>query len=298
MVGMRFITGIVPILLDSSNTYYQECQLLTFFLSGAFLFKIALQMGIQFSYGKTNDSSWDIIFTNLAMFFFMSADYATMLKLAHRKLEEMKKAVSQTFHQKSEEEIIQEVKDIANLVNAAGALEEAGGDKLELLESIGGGAHGTVFKGRWKGMDVAVKTVMFPYEHGSDKGSARQRAVLEAGVSCSVIHPNIVATYHWDIKGVQTMISAQSSSFPDVIKGDSSKPSSISLDPSMEARDWKLFLVQELCQASLNTVNEAGLFSIKQGPKKGRPLLVSILGSLLDISKGLEYLHSKGIIHG
>ena len=221
-----------------------------------------------------------------------------MLKLAHHKLEDMKAVVSQTFQRKSEQDIIQEVKDIASLVNAAGAPEEGGGgDKLELLESIGGGAHGTVFKGRWKGMEVAVKTVMFPFEYGSDKGSARQRAVLEAGVSCSVVHPNIVTTYHWDIKGVQTMISNQSSaSTPG--KGDSSKPNSISLDPSLEARDWKLFLVQELCQASLHTVQDAGLFFIQQGPRKGQPLLVSLLGALLDISKGLEYLHSKGIIPG
>ena len=300
-VWVRFVTGIIPILLDSSNQFYQECQLLTFLLSGAFLFKASLQIGILLSYGKTSESSWDVMFTSLAMFFFMSADYRTMLKLAHRKLEDMKTAISQAFHKKSEEEIIQEVKDIANLVNAAGAgaSEEAGGaDKVELFESIGGGAHGTVFKGRWRGMDVAVKTVMFPYEHGSDK-SARQRAVLEAGVSCSIVHPNIVTTLHWDIKAVHTSNSTPSSSSPRLMsKVDSSMPSSISLDPSMEARDWKLYLVQELCQASLNTLQQSGLFVIPHGPRQGQPLMLNVLSTLMDVAKGLEHLHSKGIIHG
>ena len=91
---------------------------------------------------------------------------------------------------------IQEVKQVANLVSAAGGGMDGGGDsnRLELLESIGGGAHGTVWRGRWRNMNVAVKTVLFPFEHGASDGSAKARAVLEAGVSCSVSHPNVIAT--------------------------------------------------------------------------------------------------------
>ena len=306
LTGIRVLASIFPVMLDSTNSYFrQECQLVIFLLSGALLFKTALENGITLViHGQMNVCGWETIGNILAMFFFMSADYGSMLKLAHSKLEVMKTAISQTFQKKNEQQIIQEVKEIANLVNAAGASTVegggGGGDKLELLESIGGGAHGTVFKGRWKGMDVAVKTVMFPYEHGSDKGNARQRAILEAGVSCSVVHPNVVTTYHWDIKAVRTVISSPStSSPPDVSKGQSPVGSgSISVDPSLDAQDWKLFLVQELCQASLDTVREAGLLVIQQGPRTGKPLLITILGALLDISKGLEYLHSKNIIHG
>ena len=295
---IRLMTNVLPVILDSSSTYRQEGQLVVFLFSGALLFKTALQIGIQFTYGNMNESSFEILSNVLAMFFFMSADYDSVLKLAHQKLEDLSAAATQRFQKKREEEIIQEVKDIANLVNA-GASEEGGGgegsDRLEILHSIGGGAHGTVFKGIWKGIDVAVKTVIFPYEHGSDQ-SARKRAVLEAGVSSSVVHPNIVTTFHWDIKAVHT--SAQSSP-PDASKDMPLSPRhNFSLNPSLDARDWKLYLVQELCHASLESIHEAGIFAIKQGPRNGQPLLLAILGALLDISKGLEYLHSKGIIHG
>ena len=301
---IRLMTNALPLILDSSNAYRQEGQLVVFLLSGALMFKTALQIGIQFTYGNMNESSFEVLSNVLAMFFFMSADYGSMLKLAHHKLEDLSTALSHTFQKKREEEIIQEVKDIANLVNA-GAQEGGGsggrgegGDRLELLHSIGGGAHGTVFKGRWKGMEVAVKTVIFPYEHGSDK-SARQRAVLEAGVSCSVVHPNIVTTFHWDIKAVHTSTSDQSSIHGKESKVmSSSSKHSFSLDPSLEARDWKLYLVQELCHASLESIHEAGLFVIQHGPSKGQPLLLTILGALLDVAKGLEYLHHKAIIHG
>ena len=102
--------------------------------------------------------------------------------------------------------MMQEVKDVADSVDARGG-EKGGKDKLELLETIGGGAHGTVFKGRWRNMDVAVKTVLFPFEHGSSSAAAKQRVILEAGVSCSASHPNVVATYHYDIKAVQAVFS-------------------------------------------------------------------------------------------
>ena len=102
--------------------------------------------------------------------------------------------------------MMQEVKEVADSVDARGG-EKGGKDKLELLETIGGGAHGTVFKGRWRNMDVAVKTVLFPFEHGSSSAAAKQRAILEAGVSCSASHPNVVATYHYDIKAVQAVFS-------------------------------------------------------------------------------------------
>jgi hypothetical protein len=298
LTGIRLMASILPVMVDSSNTYRQECQLVIFLLSGALLFKTALMIGIRFGYGHMDEGTWDIILPILAMFFFMSADYGSMLKLAHSRLEDMKTAVSQTFQKKSEQQIIQEVKDIANLVNAAGAPTEEGGvDKLVILESIGGGAHGTVFKGRWRGMDVAVKTVMFPYEHGSDRGNARQRAILEAGVSCSVVHPNIVTTYHWDVKAVKTIVSSQAPS-PTASKPQSSGHGLISVDPSLEAHDWKLFLIQELCQASLLAVQDSQCLLKRKGPRAGQPLMITIYGALLDISKGLEYLHSKNIIHG
>ena len=79
--------------------------------------------------------------------------------------------------------------------------------------------------------------------------------------------------------------------------------------------DWKLFLVQELCSASLDKIMEAGLFHTLDESKGFIPLggwkheadkgkakkvanLLHVYGSLLDIASGMEYLHERSIIHG
>ena len=107
-------------------------------------------------------------------------------------------------------------------------------DKLVILHEIGRGGFGTVFKGRWRGLDVAVKTVLFQdrslvdalaaevaaYEGEEDEFEAgggaegdggdavgnweraRHQALREAAVCSSISHPCVVATYHVDITQV------------------------------------------------------------------------------------------------
>ena len=206
---------------------------------------------------------------------------------------------------KGNEDLMQEVKKVAESVDARGGMG-GGGDKLEMLHPIGGGANGTVFKGRWRNMDVAVKTVLFPFEYGSSSAAAKQRAILEAGVSCSVSHPNIVATYHYDIKA---MSYSKSSPVEDNKEGGGLQ---LDYSSSNHGRDWKLFLVQELCEASLEKAMEAGglLHTLdfnksfipeggwKQGyVEKKMACLLTLYGCLVDIASGMEYLHERNIIH-
>jgi predicted outer membrane repeat protein len=51
-------------------------------------------------------------------------------------------------------DLLHEVRQVANLVNGG---DRGLDDKLVLLETIGEGAHGTVYKGKWRNLDVAVK---------------------------------------------------------------------------------------------------------------------------------------------
>ena len=68
---------------------------------------------------------------------------------------------------------MKEIKAVSMLVSKG-----QDGDKLELFQVIGQGASSVVYRGRWRNLDVAVKTVIFANRHRDALG-ARQRAVTE-----------------------------------------------------------------------------------------------------------------------
>lgn len=62
-----------------------------------------------------------------------------------------------------------------------------------------------VYKGKWRGLEVAVKTVLF----SEQRNGTEQRAIMEAAVCASVVHPNVVCTYHYDITPVRGETTAR-----------------------------------------------------------------------------------------
>ncbi|GIL57612.1 hypothetical protein Vafri_12675 [Volvox africanus] len=129
--------------------------------------------------------------------------------------------------------------------------------------------------------------------------ASQQRAVLEAAVSCSVAHPNVVATYHYDITPIRpsaavcsggllisdgSLMRAGCGTGPGVLPGG---PGAVS--------DWKLYLVQEFCDAgSLANALDARAFH----DPSGMPNLALTLCALADIARGMAHIHSRSIIHG
>jgi hypothetical protein len=106
-------------------------------------------------------------------------------------------------------------------------------NKVVISGVLGQGSWGTVYKGVWRGLPVALKTTVFQSTlppsamtsagsimdatragrmhasargpgsgPGSNGGQAFDRAIMEAAIAVSAGHRNIVATYYYDIKPV------------------------------------------------------------------------------------------------
>ncbi|PNH04385.1 putative LRR receptor-like serine/threonine-protein kinase, partial [Tetrabaena socialis] len=77
---------------------------------------------------------------------------------------------------------------LAELDEMSKRLRDGIRDKALVLEGIvGSGSFGTVYKGTWQGLSVAVKTVVF-----SASTAHRRRALQEAALCQSITHPNVV----------------------------------------------------------------------------------------------------------
>ncbi|KAG2439101.1 hypothetical protein HYH02_006623 [Chlamydomonas schloesseri] len=197
---------------------------------------------------------------------------------------------------------------------------------LSITGELGRGAQGVVYRGVWRGLDVAVKSVLFHREPGPGDRAARaiamQRAVQEAAIAVSMAHPNIVATYTYQLQPLHTpresgrWVHAAGETFQTPPEGPC--PVSAPLErTAAEAEVWKLTLVQELCDAnSLRHCLQSG--RLARGPQAGadvgagsgaeystdgqatalQPVPArTVLLLACDIARGLAHLHERGVVH-
>lgn len=154
---------------------------------------------------------------------------------------------------------------------------------VEIKQKIGAGGYGVVYRAEWKGLSVAVKTVTFQ-DHPKGQGKDRQRAILEAAISSALAHENIVQTHAYGfipLEGSSIITSAK-------LLARTKKLA--------KTNSWQMFIVQEYCsEGSLRAGLKQKLFT-----DPGTELLDfhKVLEMALDISRGMEHLHSTGIIHG
>ncbi|KAG2439091.1 hypothetical protein HYH02_006616 [Chlamydomonas schloesseri] len=219
----------------------------------------------------------------------------------------------------------------SNAVVTGTAADQASSLPLTITGELGRGAQGVVYRGVWRGLDVAVKSVLFNHSKGGAQGPRAKQAVQEAAIAVSMAHPNIVATYTYQLQPLRSTSHSHSSPVnesagPSVALESSDVPSSngcggfmgrVSFLDNPEAEVWKLTLIQELCDAnSLRHCLQSG--RLARGPQAGadvgagsvaeystdgkaaalqRVPARTVLLLACDIARGLAHLHERGVVH-
>ncbi|KXZ47110.1 hypothetical protein GPECTOR_38g347 [Gonium pectorale] len=172
-----------------------------------------------------------------------------------------------------------------------------GGSDLQVFSVLGRGAFGVVYMGRWRALPVAVKTLVVRDALAGAEGWQRQQAVLEAAISLSMAHENVVATYTYMLKPlVQQPPSAEDGAADGGgSPGRSAGPDEITVaDGGADA--YKLYIVQELCNGgSLRQALVQGMAGSVRNGGSGRLLALRLA---LDVARGVAHVHACRIVHG
>eukprot|EP00803_Ostreobium_quekettii_P007950 evm.model.scf_1330.3 EVM.evm.TU.scf_1330.3 scf_1330:17054-27691(+) len=156
--------------------------------------------------------------------------------------------------------------------------------QLVVKELLGQGQNGSVHKGVWRELEVAVKTIVFRGEGDKD---FHQQAIREVAITSGLAHPNVVCTYSYDIKRLQP------GSLEARVAGLKNKSGVNILDSYV---DWKLFIIQEFCErGTLQTALRDKEFTDR---RTDTPDLKALLEIATGIAKGMHHIHSKNILHG
>ncbi|KAG2486106.1 hypothetical protein HYH03_015201 [Edaphochlamys debaryana] len=207
---------------------------------------------------------------------------------------------------------------LASMLSRAQA--ELGGaqEHLRIDGVLGRGSFGVVYLGTWRGLLVAVKTLVVHDALMGREGRQRHRAILEAAISKSLKHPHVVTTYacslvplgvvgarvqgQGKVQGPAQQAAAQEGQAPAAEEGKASAAGdSPAQGPSSEqapgdADVYKLLLIQEYCNlGSLTSALGAGASgSVVAGGVEA----LCALSIALDVACGMSYIHSRNIIHG
>ena len=150
---------------------------------------------------------------------------------------------------------------------------------------------GKVYKGRWRDKDVAVKSMILPTNmNGSEK--KERMAIMEAAISSSLSHPNIVQTFTYTLSPVRE----GSGMSTDRVTGSraSTRASPSGTLPSASASAFEVRIVLEYCdRGTLRDALSQRAFVLLNGSVN----YLAVLETAADVARGMDHLHSQGILH-
>jgi len=147
---------------------------------------------------------------------------------------------------------------------------------VKLSVHTGSGSFGSVWRGTWKGCVVAVKVLKY---QNTPTSAANKTGEFEAALANQLSHPHIVQTFK-----VSTRQATDERNFMHVSKKDES-----------EQVSFETWIVQEWC--ALGTLGVFCQYRKTLLPD-GSVNFPQVLVILREIGTAIDYLHSRGIIHG
>ncbi|XP_061977710.1 serine/threonine/tyrosine-protein kinase HT1-like isoform X1 [Populus nigra] len=181
--------------------------------------------------------------------------------------------------------------------------------QLFIGNKFASGAHSRIYRGIYKQRAVAVKMVRIPTQKEETRAFLEQQFKCEVALLSRLFHPNIVQEIFSNVKALLIkctffLILCCLQALEDVILGDLIFGNSLKFP-----RDWLdnnlIFLIRFIAACKKPPVYCIITEYMSQGTlrmylNKKEPYSLStetILRLALDISRGMEYLHSQGVIH-
>lgn len=168
---------------------------------------------------------------------------------------------------------------------------------------LGKGSFGKVYRGIWKGVPVAIKVMQASL---SDAGKDKPGAQLEAAVSMSIAHPNVVQTYKTASRQCAQAVAARPEFGGGSPFNGQNGPSPGGLwrvkDTPMETVPLtEVWILLEFCDmGTLVDAVERGW--LREGGQAGRDTgptsLQAVVLTAREVASALQYLHSMDIVHG
>eukprot|EP00198_Chlamydomonas_reinhardtii_P003311 XP_001692647.1 predicted protein [Chlamydomonas reinhardtii] len=132
---------------------------------------------------------------------------------------------------------------ITGMQATLGARQQGAGQGLHIHTVLGCGAFGVVYLGTWRNLRVAIKTLVVHDALAGGKARQRHRAIIEAAISKSLQHPNVVTTYEAEVVPLAVVPEAAMTQDGDACEPEA-KPRHTKATTAGEGDVYKMLIIQ------------------------------------------------------